>query len=86
LAAENGPEGPRVVCARVDAIPSTRTIQETMAANARTMRLSEEEFTKTLPGQGVEPLTLEQVGRDIADIAFDCDAWSTGSLADIVGR
>jgi NAD(P)-dependent dehydrogenase (short-subunit alcohol dehydrogenase family) len=86
LAAETGPEGPRVVCARVDAIPSTRTIQETMAANARTMRLSVDEFAKTLPGQGAAPLTLEQVGRDITDIAFDADAWPTGSLVDIVGR
>jgi NAD(P)-dependent dehydrogenase (short-subunit alcohol dehydrogenase family) len=86
LAAEIGPTGPRVVCARVDAIPGTRTIQETMAANARTMRMSVEEFATTLPGQGTAPLTLQQAGREIADIAFDPDMWPTGSLVDIVGR
>lgn len=86
LAAEVGPAGPRVVCARVDAIPSTGTIEETMAANARTMRMSVEEFAKTLPGQGTTALTLPQAARDIADIAFDPETWPTGSLVDIVGR
>jgi short-subunit dehydrogenase len=86
LAAEIGNSGPRVVCARLDAIPSTRTIQETMAANAGTMGMSVEEFAKTLPGQGTAPLTLEQAARDIADLALDVHASPTGTLLDIVGR
>ena len=86
LAAEIGPAGPRVVCARVDAIPSTRTIQETMAANALTMGMSVDQFAATLPGQGTAPLALLQAAHDIADIAFDPETWPTGSLVDIVGR
>jgi 3-oxoacyl-[acyl-carrier protein] reductase len=86
LAAEFGTKGPRVVCARVDAIPGTRTILETSAANARTMGLSVEDFAKTLPGQGAALLTLEQVAGDIADMAFEPEVWPTGSLRDIVGR
>lgn len=86
LAAEFADSGPRVICARVDAIPASRTIQETMAANAATMGLTVEEFARTLPGGPGAPLGLEQVGREIADLANPSTRWPSGSLIDIVGR
>jgi len=86
LAAEFAQAGPRVICARVDAVPTTRTINETMAANAATLGLTVEEFARTLPGDPNFTLRLEQVGRDIADLADPSPEWPSGAVVDIVAR
>lgn len=89
LAAEFGATAPRVVCARVDAIPKSRTIRETMAANAQTLGMTVEEFTQTLPGDASKPLTIERVARVLADLHGTSgypEICPTGSLLDIVAQ
>lgn len=89
LAAEFGAAAPRVICARVDAIPMSRTIRETMAANAETMGMTIEEFARTLPGDPSKPLTIERVARVLVDLhgtsSFP-EICPTGSLLDIVAQ
>lgn len=48
LSAEYEPDGLKVVCARVNAIPSSPTISMTMAANARTMGIPVEQFARSI--------------------------------------
>jgi NAD(P)-dependent dehydrogenase (short-subunit alcohol dehydrogenase family) len=89
LAAEFGAAAPRVVCARVDAIPASRTIRESMAANAETLRMTVEQFARTLPGDSSKPLTIERAARILVDLHGTSgypEICPTGSILDIVSQ
>jgi|CXWL01.1.fsa_nt_gi short-subunit dehydrogenase len=86
LAAEFGADGPRVICARVAAVPQSRTIRETMAANAATLGITADEFARSLPGDPDFELGFEHVGREIADLAQPSARWPSGALIDITAQ
>lgn len=73
LASEFNSFGIRVACVRVDAIPETRTIQLTTAANAKTRGISIDEYiSSTMRNESKSaPFTLELAARGIVHIAAD---------------
>jgi NAD(P)-dependent dehydrogenase (short-subunit alcohol dehydrogenase family) len=73
LAAELGPHGVRVVCLCPGGILQTRTIRETVAANARSAGISAEDFTEGLRAATVlrRTPTLEEVGEVAAFLVSD---------------
>ncbi len=85
LTAEYAPRSIRVVCARVDSIGETRTIQLTMAANAVTAGIPVAEYAERIRRLQVSghPLTLEDAGRAIALLATDAASAFAGRVVDI---
>ena len=84
LRTELAPAGVRVLCVRVGGIAETRTIRETMAANAATQGLSIEEFRRTQNSSGrIAPLTLDAVARAIAWLASDRGAGLSARVIDV---
>lgn len=85
LAAEYAPRGVRVVCVRVDAIPETRTIRLSMAANAETLGIPVEEFASAISQKtrSARVLTLSAAARAIVVIASDAGDALSGQPVDI---
>ncbi|MCW5829559.1 MAG: SDR family oxidoreductase [Deltaproteobacteria bacterium] len=85
LTAEYAPRGIRVVCARLDSIGETRTIQLTMAANAVTAGIPVAEYAERIRKLQVSgrPLTLENAGQAIAFLATEAASAFTGRVVDI---
>ncbi|MEW5864987.1 MAG: SDR family oxidoreductase [Pseudomonadota bacterium] len=73
LAAEYAPRGIRVACVRLDAIPETRTILMSMAANAKTLGVSVEQFAASISygKRSARVLTLADASRAIVHVLSD---------------
>ncbi len=82
LAAELGPRGVRVVCARAGGMPSTRTIQETTAAIARTVGAPIEPPSGTLRRR---PLVPEEVAAAVVWLGCDEASGIDGQVINVCG-
>lgn len=85
MAAEFGQAGIKVICLNATAMPETRTIHETMLANAETLKMPIEEYQKmTAIGNLINrPLTTTDLGETAAFLASDAGAVFNSHVLDI---
>jgi 3-oxoacyl-[acyl-carrier protein] reductase len=74
LAGELGPSGVRVNCVRGSAMPETRTIQETFAAQTRITGRAPEIAVPPLH----RPITVAETAATVAFLASDLSSGTTG--------
>jgi NAD(P)-dependent dehydrogenase (short-subunit alcohol dehydrogenase family) len=84
LAAELSPAGVRVVCVRPGAMFETRTIQETIRANAATAGVPEAAFKEAIRMGALmqRAVTVEETANIVALVASDHASCLTGQVVD----
>jgi NAD(P)-dependent dehydrogenase (short-subunit alcohol dehydrogenase family) len=84
LAAEMGLHGVRVNCVRAGGMPETRTIQETIAAMARTMGITPDEVSaRNMLTLLRRPVRLEETAAAVAFLASDEASGMTGQVVSV---
>ena len=84
LAAELSPVGVRVVCVRPGAMFETRTIQETIRANAATAGVPEPAFKEAIRMGALmqRSVMVEETANIVAFVASDLASCLTGQVVD----
>ncbi|MFO0734815.1 MAG: SDR family oxidoreductase [Labilithrix sp.] len=84
LAAELSPAGVRVVCVRPGAMFETRTIQETIRANAATAGIPEEAFKDAIRMGALmqRAVTVDETANIVVLVASDMASCLTGQVVD----
>ena len=82
LAGEFGPAGVRVNCVRADAMPETRTIQETFAAQARLFGITMEDLL-TFHNPLRRPISIAETAATAAFLASDASSGITAQVINV---